>query len=193
MSPPKTDIENQVIVKDYSQMDRILMEERKYIAEMIKKIVKSGANVLLIQKSILRDATNELSLHFLAKKGIMVIRDVERDEVEFICKTIGAIPVAHIDQLTADKLGKAALIEEANLSDDSKVVKITGVNPLVKTVSIFVRGSNQLVLDEADRSIHDALCVVRALIKKKALVVGGGAPEIEISQKLAEWSRTLKG
>jgi T-complex protein 1 subunit delta len=78
-------------------MDRIMKEERKYIADLVKKIVKSGANVLLIQKSILRDATNELSLHFLAKKGIMVIKDVERNDVEFICKTIGCTPVAHID------------------------------------------------------------------------------------------------
>jgi T-complex protein 1 subunit delta len=78
-------------------MDRIMKEERKYIADLVKKIVKSGANVLLIQKSILRDATNELSLHFLAKKGIMVIKDVERNDVEFICKTVGCTPVAHID------------------------------------------------------------------------------------------------
>jgi len=86
LSAPKTDIENNVVVKDYNAMDRILKEERKYIGDLVKKIVKSGANVLLIQKSILRDSVNELSLHFLAKKNIMVIRDIERDEVEFICK-----------------------------------------------------------------------------------------------------------
>lgn len=56
---------------------------------MIKKIVKSGANVVFIQKSILRDAVNDLSLHFLAKKKIMVVRDVEREDIPFICKTLG--------------------------------------------------------------------------------------------------------
>jgi T-complex protein 1 subunit delta len=76
---------------------------------MVKKIVASGANVLLIQKSILKDATNELSLHFLAKKGIMVVQDVERDDVEFICKTLGCVPIAHIDHMSADKFGKASL------------------------------------------------------------------------------------
>lgn len=81
-------------------MDRILKEERKYIAGLISKIVKSGCNVVLIQKSILRDAVNELSLHFMAKKNIMVIKDIERDDVEFICKTINCIPCAHIDHLT---------------------------------------------------------------------------------------------
>ena len=89
LSAPKTDIEQNVIVSDYSQMDRILKEERKYILDLCKKIQKSGCNVLLIQKSILRDAVNDLSLHFLAKMKIMVIKDVERDDVEFICKTCG--------------------------------------------------------------------------------------------------------
>jgi len=93
-------------------MDRILKEERKYIAGLVKKIVASGANVLLIQKSILRDATNDLSLHFLAKKGIMVVKDIEREDIEFISKTINAVPVAHIDNLTEEKLGKAALCAE---------------------------------------------------------------------------------
>ena len=79
LSAPKTDIEQNVVVSDYSQMDRILKEERKYILDMCKKISKSGCNVLLIQKSILRDAVNELSLHFLAKMKILVVKDIERE------------------------------------------------------------------------------------------------------------------
>lgn len=144
---------------------------------MVKKIVSSGANVLLIQKSILKDATNELSLHFLAKKGVMVIQDIERDDVDFICKSIGAVPIAHIDHMTADKFGHAALCDHMKLTDDSKVFKITGLKHS-KTVSILVRGSNPLVIDEADRSLHDALCVIRSLIKSRALVAGGGSVEI---------------
>ncbi len=65
ISPPKTDLENNVIISDYAQMDRILKEERNYILSMIKKIRATGCNVLLIQKSILRDAVTELSLHYL--------------------------------------------------------------------------------------------------------------------------------
>ena len=67
LSAPKTDMENNVVVSDYAAMDRILREERKYILNLAKKIKKAGCNVLLIQKSILRDAYNDLSLHFLAK------------------------------------------------------------------------------------------------------------------------------
>ncbi|KAM0907210.1 hypothetical protein ACQ4PT_016289 [Festuca glaucescens] len=87
VSPPKTDIEQSVIVSDYAQMDRILREERNYVLGMVKKIKASGCNVLLIQKSILRDAVTDLSLHYLAKAKILVVKDVERDEVEFVTKT----------------------------------------------------------------------------------------------------------
>lgn len=67
------------------------------------------------------------------------------------------------------------------LSDDAKIVKVTGVNPNAKTVTLLLRGSNKLIVDEAERSMHDALCVVRALVKTRGMVCGGGAPEIEIA------------
>lgn len=167
LSSPKTDMENSVVVNDYTAMDRILKQERQYIVGLVKRIKQSGCNVLLIQKSILRDAVNDLSLHFLAKAGIMVIKDIDREETEFICKTINAIPIAHIDQFTPEKLGKAKMCEEVTLSEGSKVVKITGVPNVGKTVSILVRGSNHLLLDEAERSLRDALCVVRSIVKRR--------------------------
>lgn len=83
--------------------------------------------------------------------------------------------------MTPEKLGTAKLIEEVVLSDDSKIVKCTGLVGNTKTVSILVRGSNKLIVDEADRSLHDALCVVRAIVKSRGLVCGGGAPEIEMA------------
>jgi T-complex protein 1 subunit delta len=79
---------------------------------------------------------------------------------------LGCQPVASIEAFTADKLGSAKLVEESDTSD-GKIVKITGVATAAKTVSVLVRGSNKLLLDEAERSLHDALCVVRSLIKKK--------------------------
>ena len=83
-------MENQIVVNDYRQMDKILKEERKYLLDIVKKIKKAKCNVLLIQKSILRDAVNDLSLHFLAKLNILAVKDIERDEVEFICKVLPA-------------------------------------------------------------------------------------------------------
>jgi T-complex protein 1 subunit delta len=142
LSAPKTDLENNVVVHDYTAMDRILKEERKYILELIKKISATGCNVILIQKSILRDAVNELALHFLSKKGIMVIKDIDRDQIDFVSKTLGATPVAHIDHFTTEKLGSAGLVEEVIYGGENKIVKMTGCPNQGKTVSILLRGSN---------------------------------------------------
>lgn len=89
LSPPKPDMDNQIVVTDYRQMDKILKEERQYLLNMCKTIKKSGCNVVLIQKSILRDAVTDVSLHFLSKLKIMVVKDIEREEVDFICKVRG--------------------------------------------------------------------------------------------------------
>lgn len=195
LSPPKPDMENQIVVNDYRQMDKILKEERTYLLNMVKKIQKAKCNVLFIQKSILRDAVNDLSLHFLSRLKIMAIKDIERDEVEFLCKSTGCKPIANIDTFTEDKLGSADLIEEVSASG-ARYVKVTGIRSAGtqnQTVSIVARGANQLVLDEAERSLHDALCVIRCLVKKKALIAGGGAPEIEIANSLAKQARELTG
>lgn len=122
----------------------------------------------------------------------MVIKDIERDEVEFICKSTGCKPVADVDSFTEDKLGSADLVEEAQ-SSGSRMVKVTGAKATGKTVSIVVRGANSLILAEAERSLHDALCVLRCLVKKKALIAGGGAPEIEIAAQLSKQARSLTG
>lgn len=196
LSAPKTDVQNEVVVSEYAAMDRVLREERKYIMNMCKKIKAAGCNVLLVQKSILRDATNELSLHYLAKMDIMVVTDIERSDVEFICRTTGCQPVAHVDHFLPNKLGSAQLVQEQFLGGSgtgSRITRITGVPNLGKTVTLLVRGSNKLVVSEAARSIHDALCVVRSLVKKRHLIVGGGAPEAELSLRLEAFSRTLKG
>jgi len=90
-------------------------------------------------------------------------------------------------------LGSAELAEEVHLNGSGKLVKVTGCASPGKTVTIVVRGSNKLVIEEAERSIHDALCVVRCLVKKRALIAGGGAPEIELALRLNEYSRVLSG
>eukprot|EP00897_Mesotaenium_endlicherianum_P002854 jgi/Mesen1/2597/ME000166S01722 len=190
ISPPKTDMEQNVIISDYSQMDRILKEERNYILGMIKKIKAAGCNVLLIQKSILRDAVTDLSLHYLAKAKIMVIKDVERDDIDFISKTLHCLPIANIEHFKPEKLGQADLVEE---NSHDKTVTVTGIKDRGSTMTVVVRGSNHLVLAEAERSLHDALCVVRCLVSKRFLIAGGGAPEIEVSRQLGAWAKTLQG
>lgn len=206
LSAPKTDMESQIVVTDYQQMDRILKEERAYILSMCKRIKKAGATVLLMQKSILRDAVSELALHYLSKLKIMVVAEVERDELEFLAKSLGCRPIADIEAFTEEKLATAELVEEVTRDGGCHYVQITGIKSSSsltpagqqakqpsRTVSILCRGNNEQVLAEADRSLHDALCVIRCLVKKPALICGGGAPEIELSVLLGAWSKSLGG
>lgn len=211
LSPPKPDLENHVVVSDYRQMDKILKEERQYLLHMAKTIKKFKCNVVLIQKSILRDAVNEMALHFMNKLGIMVVKDIERDEIEFVSKTLGCQPIADIDSFAEDRLGSADLVEEVEQAE-APILKFTGLKPHSAatelsgssggilssheksvTCSLVCRGVNTLVLDETERSIHDALCVLRSLIKQQALVAGGGAAEVEVARVLNKEADTLGG
>jgi T-complex protein 1 subunit delta len=206
-------MDHTVIVNEYRQMDRIVREQSKYLLDIVKRIKKAGCNVLLIQKSILRDAVTDLSLSFLAKLKIAVVKEVERDEIEFLSKSLGCKPIADIDGFTEDKMGYAELVDEVEVQG-VKVVKISGVRNPGQTVSVLCMGSNSLVLEETERSLHDALCVVRCLVKKRyvvplrvslesknkqshsrfrALIAGGGAPEIHVSRMLSHHAQTLKG
>ncbi|KAH8412166.1 hypothetical protein KR009_000254 [Drosophila setifemur] len=192
ISAPKTDMDHSVIVSDYAAMDRVLKEERSYILNIVKQIKKAGCNVLLVQKSILRDAVSDLAQHFLDKIKCLVVKDVEREDIEFVCKTLHCRPIASLDHFTAENMSSADLVEEV-ASGTNKFVKITGIQNMGRTVSIICRGSNKLVLEEAARSLHDALCVVRCLVKKPFQIVGGGAPEIEMALQLAAVAQTVEG
>ncbi|KAG5647244.1 T-complex protein 1 subunit delta [Asterophora parasitica] len=192
LSAPKPDMDNTVVINDYRQMDKVIKEGRQYLLNLCKKIKKANCNVLLIQKPILRDAVDEIALNFLKRLNILVVKDVERDEIEFLSKSFGSKPIADIDAFTEDKLGYADLVEEDTRSG-AKVVRITGVKNRGRTVSILATGSNNLVVEESARSLHDALCVVRCLVKKRALIGGGGAPEIHVSRLLSQYSQSLKG
>lgn len=193
LSPPKPDTENNIVVNDYRQMDKILKEERAYLLNICKKIKKAKCNVLLIQKSILRDAVNDLALHFLSKLHILVVKDIERDEIDFLSRSLGCKPIADVDSFTENRLGSADLVEEIE-DDGSRIIEITGIKNVAQpTVSVVCRGANQQILDETERSLHDALCVIRCLVKEQALIAGGGAPEIEVSRTLLKEANTLSG
>ncbi|KAL3222157.1 hypothetical protein MRX96_028894 [Rhipicephalus microplus] len=169
ISPPKTDMDHQVIVGDYTAMDRVLREERAYILNIIKQIKKAGCNVLLVQKSILRDALSDLALHFLAKMKILVVKDIEREDIEFVCRSLGCRPIASLDHFNAEALGSAELVEEVTTA----------------SCNWYSRRPNG--------RCTTPLCVVRCLVKRRALIAGGGAPEMEVSLRLGERARTLRG
>ena len=202
LSPPKTDMESTVSVSDYTQIDRAMRDERKYLVEMCRKIQTSGCNVVLIQKSILRDAVTPLSLDILAKMKIMVIKDIERSDVPFICKCLGVLPTSHIDHLNPKHFGHAALVAQETFPG-GRVVRVSGVTsraesgsssfPSPRTACVYLRGGNQVMVEEVERSFHDALCVVRSIAKKNALVVGGAAAETEVAMGLSERAQRVGG
>ncbi|KNH07293.1 T-complex protein 1 delta subunit [Perkinsela sp. CCAP 1560/4] len=196
ISPPKTDMESSVTVSDYTQIDRAMKEERKYILELCRKIQKSGCNVLLIQKSILRDAVSTLALDFLAKMNIMIVTDIERAEIPFVSKCLGLLPISHVDHITPEKLGRADLVSQES-TFDGKLIRVKGIHLPAGTspraATVLIRGGNQFMLDETERSFHDALCVVRSIAKKGALIPGGSAAEIEVALHLGRKGREMGG
>jgi len=167
-------------------MKKFLDEEASMLKAMVDKIVESGANFVVVQKGI-----DDIAQHYLAKKGIAAVRRAKRSDIELLAKASGARIVTNVEDLTPADLGYAKLVEERRVGKD-KMVFIEGCkNP--KAVTILIRGGSDRFVDEAERSLHDAKCVVRNVIQDPWLVAGGGAPEIEISMRLKEYARGFSG
>jgi chaperonin GroEL (HSP60 family) len=167
-------------------MQAFLDEEERMLREMADKITATGANVLICQKGI-----DDLAQHFLAKQNVLTIRRCTQSNIEKLAKATGAKIVINIDDLTSEDLGHAALTEERKVGEDKWVFIEGCTNP--KAVTILIRGGTEKAVDEADRSIHDALCVVRDIVLEPSVVAGGGAPEIEVSSRVRKWAESLSG
>ena len=182
----KTEFSAEIRISDPDQMQAFLDEETNILKEMVDKVKSSGANVLLCQKGI-----DDVAQHFLAKEEIAAIRRVSEKDIEKLSKATGGKIVTNIDDLKSEYLGKADLFEERKISDN-KMTFIEGCkNP--KAVAIIIRGGTERIVSEAERSIHDALCVVRDVIREPRIVAGGGAPELEVASKLRRFAEKLTG
>ncbi len=182
----KTEMSAEIRISDPQQMQMFLEEENNMLRAMVEKIKTSGANVLLCQKGI-----DDIAQHYLAKEGILAVRRVKESDMTKLAKASGARLVNNIDDLTSKDLGSADLVEERKVETD-KWVFIEGCkNP--KAVTILIRGGSQRVVDEADRSLHDALMVLKDVLEKPFIVAGGGAPEAYIATHIRNWSSGLEG
>jgi thermosome len=182
----KTEMSAEIRISDPQQMQMFLEEENNMLRAMVEKIKTSGANVLLCQKGI-----DDIAQHYLAKEGIVGVRRVKESDMTKLAKASGARLVNNIDDLTSKDLGSADLVEERKVETD-KWVFIEGCkNP--KAVTILIRGGSQRVVDEADRSLHDALMVLKDVLEKPFIVAGGGAPEAYIATHIRNWSSGLEG
>ena len=182
----KTEFDTKINIERPEQMDSFLREEEGMLKAMVEKLVASGANVVICQKGI-----DDMVQHFLARKGVLAVQRVKESDMKKLAMATSGKPVTNLEGLSKSDLGFAELVEERKMGDD-KMTFIEGCkNP--RSVSILIRGSDKRFLEEAERSVHDALCVVRDVVQAPKIVAGGGAPEMEVARALRGYAETLQG
>jgi len=182
----KTEFDAKINISSPDQMKMFLEEENKMLKNMVDKIISSGANVIICQKGI-----DDVAQHYLAKSNILAVRRVKESDMTKLARATGARTVNNLEDLSSKDLGSADLVEERKVETD-KWVFIEGCKH-PKAVTILIRGGSQRVVDEADRSVHDALMVTKDVMEKPFIVAGGGSPESFVAGKLRDWSSTLSG
>ena len=182
----KTEIESKIQINDPSQIQAFLDQEEATIKQMVDKINKTKANVLICQKGI-----DDLAQHYLAKNGIMAIRRAKKSDIEALAKATGGRVVSNLDAISKDDIGFAGLVEVRKIGDDDMTFVTECKNP--KAVSILVRGGSEHVIDEIDRNLDDAIGVVSLVVKDGKIVTGGGAAEIELALRLRKFAPRIGG
>ena len=186
MEIEKTEFDAKIHIESPDEMQAYLNQEEDTLRGMVQKVKDAGINVLLCQKGI-----DDMVQHFLSREGILAARRLKKSDMEALARATGAKVVTNVDQLNADDAGYAATVEEKKIGDD-KLIFVEGCrNP--KAVSILIRGGTERIVDEADRSLHDALCVIRDVVQEPKVVAGGGAPEVEVARRLREYAEGVTG
>jgi thermosome len=182
----KPEMDAKINIESPDQIEAFLKQEETMLKDMVEKVLSSGANVIVCQKGI-----DDMAQHFLARKGVIAIRRAKKSDMEKLARATGAKIISNIDALAASDLGYAALVEERRTGDD-KMTYVEGCkNP--KSVTLLIRGGTQRMTAEAERSIHDGLCVVKDLVEEPRIVAGGSAPEMEMANVLKKYAQTVKG
>ncbi|HSA98716.1 MAG TPA: thermosome subunit beta [Candidatus Nitrosotenuis sp.] len=182
----KTEFDAKINISNPQQMKTFLDEENRMIKNMVDKVIASGANILLCQKGI-----DDMAQHYLARAGILAVRRVKESDLTKLAKATGARIVTNLDDLFEKDLGSAQLVEERKIEEDRWVFVEGCKNP--KSVTLLLRGGSQRVVDEVERSVHDAIMVVKDVMENPAIVAGGGAPETFAATKIRSWAKSLEG
>ena len=186
MEIEKTEMSAEIRINDPTQMQMFLEEENRMIKTMVDKIHAIGANVVICQKGI-----DDMAQHFLSKHGILAIRRVKESDMTKLAKATGGRITSNIEDISEKDLGAANLVQQKKVESDKWVFVEGCKNP--QSVTLLIRGGSQRVVDEVDRSIHDALMVVKDVIEKPEIVAGGGAPEAVLASFLRDWSERFEG
>ena len=182
----KTEIDAKIEITDPTQMHAFLDEEERMLKQMVDTIKRVGANVVFCQKGI-----DDLVQHFLAKEKIYAGRRVKKGDMEKLSKATGATIISKINELDANDLGKADLVEVRKIQDE-EMTFVTGCkNP--KAMSILIRGGTDHVIAEIERSLDDAMSVVAVAIEDGLMLTGGGSTAVEVALRLREFSSSVGG
>ena len=182
----KTETDAKINITNPQQMKSFLDEENRMLKNMVDKVIASGATVVLCQKGL-----DDMVQHYFAKAGILAVRRVKESDLTKLAKATGARIVSNLDDLFEKDLGSAQIVEERKIEED-KWVFIEGCKH-PKSVTLLLRAGSQRVVDEVERSVHDAIMVVRDVMQVPSIVAGGGAPETYTSTKIRSWAKTLEG
>ena len=182
----KTETDAKINITNPQQIKSFLDEENRMLKNMVDKVIGSGATVVFCQKGI-----DDMSQHYLAKAGVLAVRRIKESDLTKLAKATGARIVTNLDDLYEKDLGTANLVEERKIEEDRWVFVEGCKHP--KSVSLLLRGGSQRVVDEVERSVHDAIMVVRDVMEFPSIVAGGGAPETYVATKLRSWSKSLEG
>lgn len=182
----KTETDARISITSPDQMSAFLAQEEKMLKDMVEKVTKSGCSVLFCQKGL-----DDVAQHYLSKKGIMVARRVKKSDMEKLAKATGARIVTTLDDLSTKDLGVAGLVEERKVAGEQMIFVEKCKVP--KSVTIFVRGGTQHVVDEADRAIIDAIGATTSALEDGKYVTGGGSIEMELSARLRKYAIEVGG
>lgn len=180
-----------VTVSDPEKLEPIRERESQIVLERIKKILSSGANVIFTTKGI-----DDMCLKAFVEASAMAVRRCKKEDVERVARACGATVVSTLANLDGDEsfeaacLGTAEYVGQERFGDDECIV-VRGVSEKRPAASVILRGSSDMMLDEMERALHDAMCVVRRTLETNSVVPGGGAVETALSVYLEGFAASI--
>ena len=171
--PPKPKTKHKVDIDTVEKFEALRSAEAAYFRDMVARCKDSGANLIICQWGFDDEAN-----HLLSAAGLPAVRWVGGVELELLAIATGGRIVPRFEELTADKLGRAGSVREVSFGTTKDRMLLIEECSSSRAVTIFVRGGNKMMVDETKRSLHDALCVARNLIRSNAIVFGGGSAEL---------------
>ncbi|CAM9370838.1 unnamed protein product [Ectocarpus fasciculatus] len=186
--PPKPKTKHKLDITSKEAYDRLFEREQEYFTTMVKQCKDSGANLVICQWGFDDEAN-----HLLLQNDLPAVRWVGGVELELIAIATGGRIVPRFEELTPEKLGKAGSVREVSFGTTKERMLVIEECASSSAVTVLIRGGNKMIVEEAKRSLHDAMCVVRNLIKDNRVVYGGGSCEISCSLAVGTYADTVAG